>query len=72
LHNKNSDWTAFIEKVKEINHGSQNTYEWNRNRYVKERYENFIQIIKGIFEETTTERCGSIHPLPYPSSWRNA
>jgi hypothetical protein len=25
LHNKNTDWTAFTEKVKRKNHGSQNT-----------------------------------------------
>jgi uncharacterized protein YktA (UPF0223 family) len=29
---------------------------WNEDRDVKEKYENFIQIIKAKLEETTTER----------------
>jgi hypothetical protein len=46
LHYKNTDWTAFMEEVKEkitevkIHNG------WNREKDVKGRYEIFIQIIK--------------------------
>jgi hypothetical protein len=47
MHNKNTDWTAFMEEVKENITEVKTHNGWNRERDVKERYENFIQIIKG-------------------------
>jgi hypothetical protein len=46
LHNKDTDWTVFMEKVKEKLTEVKTHSAWNRDRDVKERYENFIQIIK--------------------------
>jgi hypothetical protein len=43
-------------KLLKKNHGSHNNNRWNTNRDVKERYNNFIQIIKGKLEETTPKR----------------
>jgi hypothetical protein len=58
-HNKNTDWTAFVEKVKEKITEVKTHHGWNRanrERDIKERYEKFIQIIKGKLEETTPKR----------------
>jgi uncharacterized protein (DUF608 family) len=45
LHNKDTDWIAFMEKVKEKEKEVKTHNGWNSERDVKERYENFIQII---------------------------
>jgi hypothetical protein len=45
-----------MEKVKEKITEVKTPNGWNRERDVKERYENFIQIIKGKLEETTPKR----------------
>jgi hypothetical protein len=42
-----------MEKVKENITEVKMKNRWNREKDVKERYENFIQIIKGKLEETT-------------------
>jgi hypothetical protein len=42
-----------MEKVKEKITEVKTHNRWNRERDVKERYENFIHIIKGKLEETT-------------------
>jgi hypothetical protein len=47
LHNKDTDWAAFIEEVKEKVVEARTHNGWDRERDVKERDENFIQIIKG-------------------------
>jgi hypothetical protein len=46
LHNKNTGWTSFMDKVTEKITQVKTHNGWNRERDVKERYENFIQIIK--------------------------
>jgi hypothetical protein len=56
LQNKDTDWTAFMEKVKEKITEVKTHSSWNRERDVKERCENFIQIIKVKLEETTPKR----------------
>jgi hypothetical protein len=56
LHNKHTDWTVFMEKVKEKFADVKTHVGWNRVRDVKERYDNFIQIIKGKLAETTPIR----------------
>jgi hypothetical protein len=38
------------------NYGSKSHNGWNRERDVKEKHNNFIQIIKGKLEETTPKR----------------
>jgi hypothetical protein len=45
-----------MEKVKEKITEVKTHNGWNRERYVKERYENFIQIIGAKLEETTPKR----------------
>jgi hypothetical protein len=56
LHNKDIDWTTFMEKVKEEITELKTHNGWDRERDIKERYDDFIQIIKGKFEETTPKR----------------
>jgi putative sterol carrier protein len=53
LHNKDTDWTAFMENVKEKITEVKTHNGWNRDVGINERYENFIHIIKGKLEETT-------------------
>jgi hypothetical protein len=53
LHNKHTDWAVFAEKVKEKITKVKRDNGWNKERDVKERYDNFTQIIKGKLEETT-------------------
>jgi hypothetical protein len=48
LHNRKTDWTAFVENVKEKIMEVKTHNRWNRERNIKGRYENFIQIIKKI------------------------
>jgi hypothetical protein len=55
-HNKDIGWTVFMEKVKEEIAELKTHNRWNRERDVKERYDNFIQTIKGKLEETTPKR----------------
>jgi hypothetical protein len=45
-----------MEKVKDKIMEVKTHNGWNRERGVEERYENFIQIIKGKLEETTPRR----------------
>jgi hypothetical protein len=45
-----------VEKVKEKITEVKTHNEWNREMDVKERYENYIQIIKGKLEYTTPKR----------------
>jgi hypothetical protein len=53
LHNKDAEWTTFTEKVKGKITEVKTRKGWNRERNVKETYDNFIQIIEGKLEETT-------------------
>jgi hypothetical protein len=53
LHNKDTDWTALIEQVKEKITEVKTHNGWNRERGVKESYDKLIQILKGKLEETT-------------------
>jgi hypothetical protein len=45
-----------MEKVKEKITEVKTHNGWNRERDVKKRYENFMQVIKGKLEETTPKR----------------
>jgi hypothetical protein len=45
-----------VEKVKEKISEIKSHNDWNRESYIKERYQNFIQVIKGKVEETTPKR----------------
>jgi hypothetical protein len=56
LHNKETDWTVFMEKVKEKITEVKTHNGRNRERDVRERYENFIQIIKGKLKGTNPKR----------------
>jgi hypothetical protein len=46
LYNKDTDWTAFMEKVKEKFMEIKTHNGLNREMDVKKRYENFFQITK--------------------------
>jgi hypothetical protein len=56
LHNKNTDWTAFMEDVKEKITEVKTHNGWKRERDMKEMYKNCIQMFKGKLEETTAKR----------------
>jgi hypothetical protein len=56
LHTKHTDWTVFTKKVKEKIAEVKTHDGWNRERDVKERYDNVIKIIKGKLAETTPKR----------------
>jgi hypothetical protein len=59
LHKKDMDWTAIMERGKEKITEVEMHNGRNRERNIKEWYENFIQIIKGKLEETTPKKKGN-------------
>lgn len=56
LHNNYNDWTTFMGRVKESILEVKTRNRWNRERDVKEKYDNFMKIIKGKLEENSPKR----------------